>query len=147
MILIAHRGNTNGPNQIFENDPNYIRAAIDAGYSVEVDVWVNDRGLWLGHDRVGHYIKDVSFFLDERIWCHAKNDRALDALLKIGAHCFWHESDQRTITSKGWVWTHPNSDIIDHMSVQMEADLSDPSKINPNAKAVCSDYVSRLRIA
>ena len=34
MILIAHRGNTSGPNPEKENNPQYVDKAIDSGYNV-----------------------------------------------------------------------------------------------------------------
>ena len=37
MILIAHRGNINGPGE-YENGQKYCQEAIDAGYNIEVDV-------------------------------------------------------------------------------------------------------------
>ena len=39
MILISHRGNITGKQPELENDPNYIRAALDENYDVEIDVW------------------------------------------------------------------------------------------------------------
>ena len=39
MILIAHRGNIDGPNPELENSLQYIDKAIDSGYNVEVDIW------------------------------------------------------------------------------------------------------------
>ena len=51
MILIAHRGNTEGPRPEKENHPRYIDRAIDLGYDVEVDICGSfDTGLHLGHD-------------------------------------------------------------------------------------------------
>jgi hypothetical protein len=26
-------------------------------------------------------------------------------------HYFWHETDQYTITSKGWIWAYPGCDV------------------------------------
>ncbi len=37
MIWIAHRGNLEGPNKERENEPSYLKEAIEAGYDVEVD--------------------------------------------------------------------------------------------------------------
>ena len=42
MILISHRGNIDGRIPEKENHPNYIDAAIKAGYDVEVDLWEID---------------------------------------------------------------------------------------------------------
>jgi aryl-phospho-beta-D-glucosidase BglC (GH1 family) len=52
MILISHRGNLNGPNPERENSPKYIDEAIEAGYDVEIDIWLNDGILYLGHDSI-----------------------------------------------------------------------------------------------
>ena len=145
MILIAHRGNTNGPNLIFENDPGYLQMAMDNGYHVEVDVWLDKHGFMLGHD-IPLFPVSQQFLLDDRVWCHAKNELALDSLLKLDAHCFWHKDDERTMTSKGWVWTNTGAPMIDHRSVQVDASLDNVLLINKLAKAICSDYVSHLRI-
>ena len=40
MILIAHRGNINGPRVEFENNPEYVLRAIEMGFDAEVDVWL-----------------------------------------------------------------------------------------------------------
>ena len=50
MILISHRGNITGPNQSLENSPYYIDKAIVAGFDVEIDVWVVEDQIMLGHD-------------------------------------------------------------------------------------------------
>ena len=56
MLLISHRGNCDGLNQKQENTPDYIDAAINRGYDVEVDIWFLDDKFWLGHDRGDHEI-------------------------------------------------------------------------------------------
>jgi hypothetical protein len=47
MILIAHRGNLNGPNKESENMPDYINIAIEKGFYVEIDVWLINNKLFL----------------------------------------------------------------------------------------------------
>ena len=54
MIVISHRGNISGPNEITENTPEQITKAIHAGYDVEVDVWCIDSEFFLGHDEPKH---------------------------------------------------------------------------------------------
>ena len=49
MKLIAHRGNIFGPNLDRENNPDYILEALDYGCDVEIDLWVKDNDLFLGH--------------------------------------------------------------------------------------------------
>jgi len=50
MILISHRGNINGKNPTRENSPDYIMETISMGYDVEIDIWLIDNDLFLGHD-------------------------------------------------------------------------------------------------
>lgn len=56
MKLIAHRGNTLGPDSANENKLYYITKALRDGFDVEVDVRIetyaiNNYKVWLGHDR------------------------------------------------------------------------------------------------
>ena len=62
MIYISHRGNINGKNIEMENTPEYIDAAINSGYDVEIDIWVHGDRLFLGHD-CGHSEIDIGFSL------------------------------------------------------------------------------------
>ena len=50
MNLISHRGNLVGPMPNLENNPSYISDAINTGFDVEIDLWFNSNGLYLGHD-------------------------------------------------------------------------------------------------
>ena len=50
MILISHRGNINGPIFEAENKPEYIDDTIRLGYEVEIDIWIIEGVLLLGHD-------------------------------------------------------------------------------------------------
>ena len=50
MLLISHRGNLDKINFDDENKPDYILAAIELGYEVEIDLWVVNKKLFLGHD-------------------------------------------------------------------------------------------------
>ena len=47
LILISHRGNTNGPNPNMENKPEYVLDAKLKGYDVEIDVWWKEDGFYL----------------------------------------------------------------------------------------------------
>ena len=59
MILISHRGNINGKINELENNPDYINDALIIGYDVEIDIWVINNELFLGHDEPVHNI-DIS---------------------------------------------------------------------------------------
>ena len=45
MKLIAHRGNTHGPDEGKENNPDYIDKCLSEGYDAEIDV---------RYDHLGH---------------------------------------------------------------------------------------------
>ena len=110
MILIAHRGNTNGPNPSMENNPEYINTAISMGFDAEVDVWLIDGKFFLGHDEP-KYETDRYFLSRSGLWCHAKNIDALSSMIMAGIHCFWHQEDNYTLTSKGYIWSYPGSTL------------------------------------
>ena len=50
MILISHRGNINKIDRKKENSQSYIQEAINLGYEVEIDIWLHNKCLYLGHD-------------------------------------------------------------------------------------------------
>ncbi len=107
MIKVAHRGNTHGRQDHLENQPEYVMAAIADGYYCEVDVWETPEGLFLGHDKPQYLITN-KFLKNEKLICHAKNIEALHRMLEDPEiHCFWHEGDACTITSRGFVWKYP----------------------------------------
>ena len=48
--LISHRGNLSGVSPDSENTPLAIENAIINGYDCEVDLWLSNKKLHLGHD-------------------------------------------------------------------------------------------------
>ena len=108
MFFISHRGNLTGATPSLENNPNYIKAALNNGYDVEIDVRYDCKTdtWWLGHDKPQYRIHPW-FLQNRRLWCHAKT---LDTLIKIqelpGVHYFFHDKDTATLTSNCLVWSH-----------------------------------------
>lgn len=140
MKLIAHRGNTKGPSNELENTPGHIERAIKKGFDVEVDVWYVDDAFWLGHDRPT--VRMGSHLLyHPKLWRHAKNLPALRRMLDAGVHCFWHENDQRTLTSQRYVWTFPG---MEHDERSVLVHLGLPAEV-PKVYGICSDYVELIR--
>ena len=140
MILIAHRGNINGSGE-YENGQKYCQEAIDDGYNVEIDVWYTDTW-WTGHDRP-QYRVDPDFLLKKEGWCHAKNIEALKKLLELGAHCFFHQNDPVTLTSKQYIWTYPTQQLTEKsICVLPELQAIEVSAFLPSA-GVCSDFIER----
>lgn len=116
MKIISHRGNLSGRIPERENSPLYILEAIDYGFDVEVDVWYTGNKFFLGHD-APQYEVEKKFLTNPSFWCHAKNSEALYQLLQIGSHCFWHENDSYTLTSRGIPWCYPERWIAGGITV------------------------------
>jgi hypothetical protein len=144
MILISHRGNINGKQPNKENHPDYIWEAIRKEYHVEIDVWFVNGKLKLGHDAPQY---DFPFDLFEnhysKLWIHCKNLEAiveLNKFDKIGSRLnyFWHQTDDITLTSKGYIWAYPGKQPIENsIAVMPEINNDDVSK----CIGVCSDYI------
>tara|TARA_Y100000593_G_scaffold94300_1_gene192733 strand:+ start:670 stop:1101 length:432 start_codon:yes stop_codon:yes gene_type:complete len=138
MILISHRGNIKGKNPEMENSPKYIKKALDLRYNVEIDVHEVNGKCFLGHD-YPQYQVDWDFLLDKRLWCHAKNLGALRKMMDIGAHCFWHQEDDFTLTSKGYVWTYPGKELKKGSICVLPEFVS--SENVEMCSGICSDYI------
>ncbi len=146
MRYIAHRGNINGKNSKRENSPRYIEEALDDYYDVEIDVWIHKDSIYLGH--LPKYKVDIDFLISPGLWCHAKNLEALDLLLEHGIHCFWHDQDDRTLTSQGYIWTYPGKDASSSNSVLVcrDSDVLDKSLISKETYAICGDRYNEFAL-
>jgi hypothetical protein len=139
MILISHRGNTTGEDPQ-ENKPSFIDQAIKKGFDVEVDVWLKDKDLFLGHDNPQYPI-DLQFLKSRPLWCHAKDFKALNFMLDNNITCFWHEEDQYTITSNNQIWTYPLKKV-EKRSIIVCKTLEDSREYaKRHIFGICSDYV------
>ena len=138
MIIISHRGNTNGVNINKENNPTHIQTLLDINIHVEIDVWVIDEGWYLGHDCYVYPIS-LDFLKQANLWCHAKNLQSLEQMLIYNIHCFWHETDDFTLTSRGVIWTYPGkSTTLNSVVVDLTKDWKER---NYTCKGVCVDYI------
>ena len=120
MKIISHRGNLSGRLPEQENHPDYILGVVRAGYDVEVDVWCIGEKFVLGHD-LPQYEVSASWLKDLPLWCHAKNSDALEGMLVQGIHCFWHQQDFCTLTSRGIPWCYPGNWIRGGITVVMDS--------------------------
>lgn len=117
------------------------------GYHVEVDVWYTGGQFVLGHDKP-QYEVDRSFLSNNKIWVHAKSIDTLHVLASSGnlIHYFFHHTDDATITSKGWIWTHPGKPVGHAKSVAVMPELN---KIQPPnlyfSGAICTDYPQKYK--
>ncbi len=141
MILISHRGNIGGPHPDKENSPEYILEALSFGFDVEIDVWLERDKFYLGHDH-SEFLIDKSFLFNEKLWCHAKNLDALTALLKEPTiHCFWHQCDDVTLTSKQYIWTYPGKKIASERAIAVKPESQISWDISM-AEGICSDFIA-----
>jgi hypothetical protein len=136
MKIISHRGNLDGRKPDCENNPIYIQQALDLGFDVEVDVWYVDGEFFLGHDAPTYRV-DPWWFSGKALWCHAKNQKALEEMIvSEDITCFWHESDKMTVTSNGLMWMYPGN----HSRLGITVCLGKPYEIVPDMWGVCTDH-------
>lgn len=148
MYLIAHRGNIFGPNSGRENTENYILECLELGYDCEIDVWVKDDQIFLGHDGPAE-LTSIEFILEhkDRLWIHCKNFAALERFVNDNCfNCFFHDKDDYTITSKGIVWGNIDSKCISNMICVMPEKYKHKF-VYPEQKCigVCSDYIHKYK--
>ena len=136
MKLISHRGNLCGPSE-YGNDPNQIKAVLNMGYDCEVDFWFVNNKYYLGHDKPDFEIKK-SFLEKRNLWIHCKNLQALEKVPRKSNY-FWHQTDDFTLTSHGYIWTFPGksvgkkSVIVDHNK--------EWHKLDYKCHGICTDYL------
>jgi hypothetical protein len=149
MKYIAHRGLTTGPNKQFENQPNIIRTALEQGYDAEIDLWVVDGRLYLGHDEP-QYNVTTEFITTAGLWIHAKSLAAFDWLVnsQLELNYFWHENDSYTLTSQGYIWAYPGR-AVTARSVMVMPEYVDATLVTATTAdcyAICSDWVEKIRL-
>jgi hypothetical protein len=159
MILISHRGNTNGIFESWENEPTYVDKAIKDGYDVEIDVWY-EKGkpskytesgyspgiIYLGHDKPLYGI-DFRWIRDRfpRLWIHCKNVEAVEFFSNCGypLNYFWHQTDDIALTSLKHIWTYPGK-TIHNGAIAVLPELHPGWDIS-EAGGVCSDYIENYK--
>lgn len=142
MILIAHRGNINGPNPKRENRTDYLFEALNAKYQIEIDLWYEDKQWWSGHDEPRWKI-GMTIFNCAWAWLHAKNKEALEKLQSTELNYFWHDGDDYTITSKGYIWCHKDAELVSNGICLLPENgyKGDITKCH----GICSDYMKNWK--
>ena len=145
--IISHRGNLNGSVPNLENSPDQIISAIQNKLDVEIDVWVVNSEIFLGHDYPQYKIK-LRFLKKYKkfLWLHCKNLEALNFFKKQKQNFkyFWHQSDDFTITSNGYFWTYPKKPTSKN-SIIVDLSLDQLSKYKNTVFGVCTDYPLKAR--
>ena len=144
MIFISHRGNINGKNETEENKPEYIVESINQGYDCEIDLWVINKSLFLGHD-LPQYKISFSFLEtnSQSLWVHCKNIEAVVYLQEKNddkIHFFWHQEDDLTLTSKSIIWAYPGKQPI-KKSIAVMPEIKNERNLE-ECLGICSDEIS-----
>jgi hypothetical protein len=148
MMYIAHRGNLEGPIPESENNPEYIDYALYYGFEAEIDLRVVNGLFYLGHDEPQYRI-DLGW-LEERkhkLWIHCKNAEALEKCIDNDLHCFFHNTDDYTITSGGFVWAYPGKPRASERCILVMPELNHGTKFlkGYGYSGICSDYIENIR--
>ena len=118
MLVISHRGNTVGVNPDIENKPEVILDCIDQKIPVEIDLRMVHGNPYLGHDEPQYKI-DANFLMENKnwLWVHCKEKESFDYALRMNLNCFWHDVDDYTMTSWGYVWAYPGKDSVGSLCI------------------------------
>ncbi len=144
--FISHRGNINGNSPSDENNIDYINKALSDGYDVEVDVWLYNNKYYFGHDEP-QYETNIEFICRDyqKLWFHAKNKEVLRSLLRFDfLNVFWHQNDDYTITSKGYIWVFPGKDLVQGSICVMPETIEKVQNLSM-CFGICSDYIEKYR--
>lgn len=149
--FISHRGNYVGKNDVMENHPDRVRELIIKGYDVEVDIWLIENQFYLGHDRPTHEVNiDFLRLHKDKLWLHCKNGEALNCLGHYSRegkplfNYFWHQKDDYTLTSKGYIWTYPGVEL-QFNSVVVLPETIEGFELGDNCLGICSDEIEKYR--
>ena len=156
MKIIAHRGNINGPDLERENQPAYIERALRMGYDAEIDLWCPDGdALWLGHDEPLYEISELWLFeFINKLWVHCKDVGAAKYCSINGGrikpedlklHYFWHQDDDRTLTSRQLWWTFPGQEIHPMAIAVLPENTDWPDSELQYVMAICTDEAEEYR--
>lgn len=144
MIFISHRGNTTGRKIEFENSIDYIENTLKE-FNVEIDVWVYNKQIFLGHDEPQDSI-NLNWLTTNasKLWVHCKNIEAIEYFSEIKDifNYFWHQEDTLTITSKGFIWVYPGKQPV-YNSIAVLPELNDDNV--KSCLGVCSDYIQNYK--
>jgi len=153
MKLISHRGNLDGKNPEMENKPEYIMDALNLDYDVEIDIWFIDNIWYLGHDEPTYKIDFYEFIYNvKNLWLHCKNIESFNELVTLSKslkinwiNYFWHQNDDYTLTSNGYIWTYPGKQLMKN-SISVLPEKNDlVLKDIEHCYGVCSDYIKKYK--
>lgn len=149
MMLISHRGNLNGPDLFSENSPEVINHVISMDIPVEVDLRWHNNSFYFGHDEPQYQVS-AEYLLANKdwLWVHCKDNEAFNAALKLRKlNCFWHNTDDYTITTFGYAWAYPGKEPAGTLciGVMPEMQWSFEETLKKPFFGICTDYISQVQ--
>jgi len=147
-MLIAHRGNLEGPDKSTENTVEQIEKVLnETPFDVEIDVWKVGSHYYLGHDEPVEQVT-TQFLCNPRFWIHAKNYDALSTLVQVlpaHIHVFSHDKDPAVLTSTRIPWVYPGQQVDESAIIVMPERTPDAYTIKQlkHARGICTDYPHR----
>ena len=144
MKFISHRGNLIGPDRKVENTPSQIQKVIEMDYDCEIDLWYIGESLLLGHDEPQYLIeKEFLEKYSDKIWVHCKNIGAIlwckESEIR-DLNFFWHQEDDVTLTSLGFIWAYPGLQPITN-SIAVMPEINNEKELK-NCFGICSDQIA-----
>jgi hypothetical protein len=145
MLFISHRGNTDKIIPSRENSPDYILEALEQSFYVEIDIWLVNTTFYLGHDKPTHMI-DKSFLKlhKDKLLLHCKDVKTFAFLYKE-YHCFYHTVEDIINTSRNYIITHVDHDILENTICMMPEKYNHSYKNLTKCIGICSDVIKKYR--
>lgn len=160
MRLISHRGNINGPDPDKENNPKHIEWLLNYRdpnggfkkfiYDIEVDIWKIDDKIYLGHDEPKYEINKRFIQSHQKyLWFHIKSVQTYYWMRKtFGCRCvkyFWHQNDDFSLTSNGYLWTYPGKELTDISICVLPEQSNYTNEELKSCHGICSDFIEKYK--
>ncbi|MFA5149612.1 MAG: hypothetical protein WC433_01700 [Candidatus Omnitrophota bacterium] len=81
----------------------------------------------------------------DKVILHCKDLKAFQKIAEMGIHCFFHNKDLATITSRGWAWFYPSKSRF-YGGVNVLPELHHAHKTMNGVFGVCTDFPTKYRI-
>lgn len=140
MKFISHRGNLNGKDLNRENKIFAIEECLNLGIDVEIDIRYLNNKFYLGHDDTECEVS-LTWLLTPGLWVHSKTIETFSKLLNyVDINTFFHQTDDCTLTTFGWIWVYPGKPIINKFCIAVLPETIKNYDIK-QAGGVCSDNI------
>ena len=144
---LCHRGNLTGSVKELENNFGILIQRTLQEYPVEVDVWLHEKNLWLGHDKPEYKVSLDWLASDKRRLIHAKDGKTFEYLLQeagkraLDLHIFYHTDEDYVLTNKGMVICYPGKPLLEGSMCMMPERANYKPQELQRCFSVCSDSI------